>query len=356
MSINAKLTIKRSAKDKQNPYLMIKRDAVRDRSLSWKARGILSFLLSNRDDWKIYVQEVQEHSEKDGRDSTNAGVKELIEGGYLTRTRLHGQDGKFKGYDYELTESPTVNGLTVNGLAVNGKPATNKYKKVIRDSSICIERPPTTEKVKVDTGETLPTEKAKTEDAEFKKLWDLYERKDNKKKARSAWNQLSKKDRGLLLESVPAYKIAQPEKKYRAMLATYINGRRWEDEEIVSDAPAAQVDDILLSPQNEASYQRFTKALKESLGDKHSLVKPLTRKQYQDWSLHKRRPLTSQFHTSWHRGVLEWIKSTNLSSYKLKKEIETADVLLFDAFDGFLANRGKDGYYSETAARKPNYA
>jgi hypothetical protein len=40
-------------------------------------RGILGYILTNADDWKIYVSELANHSQKDGRDSTANGIKEL---------------------------------------------------------------------------------------------------------------------------------------------------------------------------------------------------------------------------------------------------------------------------------------
>lgn len=128
-----KSTIRRASRDRENPYVQILKAALRDRRLSWKARGILAYILTNKDTWKIYLSELEKHSDKDGRDGTASGFKELIEWGYVTRTRIHGEGGKFQGYDYEVTEyGKAVNGLAVNGSAVNGKPVTNN-KEVVRD-------------------------------------------------------------------------------------------------------------------------------------------------------------------------------------------------------------------------------
>jgi uncharacterized phage protein (TIGR02220 family) len=134
MSTNS--TIRRARRNKENPYAQIRKAALRDDRLSWKARGILGYILTNADDWKIYVSELANHSQKDGRDSTANGIKELIEFGYVSRTRKHDDSGKFSGYDYTVTEyGNTVNGLSVNGLTVNGKSvANNKELKKIKNS------------------------------------------------------------------------------------------------------------------------------------------------------------------------------------------------------------------------------
>jgi hypothetical protein len=45
--------------------------------MSWKARGILIYMLSLPDDWEVHLSEIAKHSEKDGRDSFASGIKEL---------------------------------------------------------------------------------------------------------------------------------------------------------------------------------------------------------------------------------------------------------------------------------------
>jgi hypothetical protein len=134
--MNDKSTIQRAVRNRENPYAQIRKAALRDERLSWKARGILGYILTNSDEWKIYVSELANHSDKDGRDSTANGVKELIEHGYISRTRKHDENGRFCGCDYQVTEyGNTVNGLSVNGLAEYGKSvANNKELKKIKNS------------------------------------------------------------------------------------------------------------------------------------------------------------------------------------------------------------------------------
>ena len=48
---------------------MINKEMAQDKTLSWKARGLLLYLLSLPDDWNIYESELIKHA-TDGRDST----------------------------------------------------------------------------------------------------------------------------------------------------------------------------------------------------------------------------------------------------------------------------------------------
>jgi hypothetical protein len=131
-------SIIRMSKDSGNPYVMINRNCLNNKNLSWKAKGLLSYLLSMPDDWQIYLNELTTHS-KDGRDSTASAIKELINNNYIKRERKRDK-GKISGYIYTVYEAPYQNvkneqkteygkpeyGKTVNGKTVNGKPdATN---------------------------------------------------------------------------------------------------------------------------------------------------------------------------------------------------------------------------------------
>jgi len=132
--------ILRISKDKENPYVMINKNVMQDERLSWKARGLMGYLLSLPDDWVIYLQELEKRSGKDGRESLASGIKELIDLGYITREAVRSNKGTFSAWNYTVYECPqlgivtengkadngqlTINGLSVNGLANSGKPAT----------------------------------------------------------------------------------------------------------------------------------------------------------------------------------------------------------------------------------------
>lgn len=107
-------------------WVVIDKEAAHDASLSWKAKGLLLYMLSMPDDWEFYVSELKNHA-SDGRDSTASGLKELEKAGYLVKTKKRDEEGKFKGYDYNLFEIPLPeNGKPENGLSVNGKPENGK--------------------------------------------------------------------------------------------------------------------------------------------------------------------------------------------------------------------------------------
>ncbi|MEY2864539.1 MAG: hypothetical protein RLY58_2246 [Pseudomonadota bacterium] len=98
-------SIIRTAKSRENPYVMLARALLHDKRLSFKGKGLLSYLLSLPDDWVINVAHLTTVG-LDGRDSVNTGIKELAANGYLIKTELPREVGRFSGYEYTVCETP----------------------------------------------------------------------------------------------------------------------------------------------------------------------------------------------------------------------------------------------------------
>lgn len=120
-------TMIRIEKNNKNPYTMINNCLLQDTSLSWKAKGILAYLLSLPDDWQVYETELVKHA-TDGKDSLKSGINELVEKNYIHRTRLRDEKGHLKGYKYSIYEIPTESGLSKVGKSKNGKPKNGLSK------------------------------------------------------------------------------------------------------------------------------------------------------------------------------------------------------------------------------------
>ncbi len=107
-------------------FFIMAKDIVNDERISWKAKGMLAYLLSKPDDWQVYVTDITNHG-KDGIDAVSTGIKELEGAGYIVRNQLRESGGQFMGYEYHVYETP-VSGLSINGKPVNGESKTTKNK------------------------------------------------------------------------------------------------------------------------------------------------------------------------------------------------------------------------------------
>ena len=76
---------------KESYFTMLKNEVFRDERLSYKARGLLSYMLSMSEDWVFYTTSLVNASEKDGKQSVDTGLKELIKYGYLVREQRENQ-------------------------------------------------------------------------------------------------------------------------------------------------------------------------------------------------------------------------------------------------------------------------
>lgn len=77
-------------------YESISRDALQDRRLSYKARGIMSYLKSKPPRWKTNTQAIADDSDKDGYEAVNSGIRELEELGYFARLKRQGARGRWE--------------------------------------------------------------------------------------------------------------------------------------------------------------------------------------------------------------------------------------------------------------------
>ncbi|MDK8117358.1 DnaD domain protein [Limosilactobacillus reuteri] len=130
----------------QKRFTTVDNTILNDESVSWKAKGLFTYLWSKPDNWNYSVKEVSKHA-KDGRDSTSDGVQELEEHGYLKREQIN-KKGSFGSSVWTLSERPIF-----KKQVKNDKPATPNT-----------DNPLTEEPVTVNPSTDLPmTEKSSTE-------------------------------------------------------------------------------------------------------------------------------------------------------------------------------------------------
>ncbi|MBW3490601.1 DnaD domain protein [Bacillus sp. FDAARGOS_1420] len=93
---------------KDTNYSIIHNIPLHDSNLSWRARGLLAYMLSLPDDWTFHVSELSEHT-KDSEKITASIVKELKEAGYLKRYPVQNTEtGKISHWETVVYEVPTI--------------------------------------------------------------------------------------------------------------------------------------------------------------------------------------------------------------------------------------------------------
>lgn len=94
--------------EKTKNYTVMSNYHFKDKKISWKAKGLISTMLSLPDDWDYSIKGLEAMS-TDGNKAVRSGLKELEENGYLTRTAIRDEKGIIRDWDYTIYENPLEN-------------------------------------------------------------------------------------------------------------------------------------------------------------------------------------------------------------------------------------------------------
>ena len=91
--------------EKTRDYTVMSNHHLRDQSLSLKAKGLLSMMLSLPEEWNYTTRGLASIC-KEGTDSIGSALKELERTGYIVRNRLRDSKGKILDVEYVIYETP----------------------------------------------------------------------------------------------------------------------------------------------------------------------------------------------------------------------------------------------------------
>ena len=250
---------------------------LRDKTLSLRAVGLMSKMLSLKEDWSYSVAGLASIC-KEGREAVRKVLQELEEAGYLIREQSR-QGGHFAGYDYTLhelpqtrdpdrcpdfwaTDDPPLPRIPLPGSPLPGNaPQSNTIESNTKES---ITSPPivppegdrrvgTPPQVKA-SGRPKTTREPKTtaewKPERFEGFWKYYPaipdgnghgRRPKRDRAIAAWDKLRPDDE-TIDRMAAALKAQKASRQWREGIgipyaSTWLNGRGWE-EEVVTMAPS----------------------------------------------------------------------------------------------------------------------
>lgn len=73
-----------------------------DPRLSYRAKGLYAAILAHRDDAETFTTAKMIDAAQDGKDSVAAGIRELLDVGYLTRVAPRQRTGEYAGSRYHI--------------------------------------------------------------------------------------------------------------------------------------------------------------------------------------------------------------------------------------------------------------
>lgn len=209
---------------KPEKYTVISNVPLHDPSISFRAKGLLCYLLSKHSGWEINVKQLASIG-PDGRDAVYAILKELKESGYVVMTESR-VEGKFMMYNYTVYEekqldpapAPPLTDLPETVQPDTEKPTangrTNRIRQSPTHSNYCI---------KENTDQVITEEEAPHKKAIIEK--SIVDRKNEFKLMVISWySQNPMKYPKLMLVKFVRHWTEQSLKKKKALL-------RFEDQE-----------------------------------------------------------------------------------------------------------------------------
>jgi len=92
-------------KKRENSYVQIDKRVFEDPRLSWRSKGIMGYLLSKPNGWKVNVVDIWGKG-KEGRNAVQDCMSELAVFGYAELVTTHNDQGVFTGKEWVVSEEP----------------------------------------------------------------------------------------------------------------------------------------------------------------------------------------------------------------------------------------------------------
>lgn len=206
------------------PYAQIANSALRDRRLSYKARGILAMVLSNVGEWEATARWIEEQSDIDGAHAVQSALNELTALGYRTVTHERDPDGRVR----TVATWRHVPDTPVSRPPENPPTGLSAHRK----TDPPLEDHPLEDHKVEDHSSRSVVRKPVTDTPEFEAFWQAYPRKADKGHARRAWQKaVAKAEPPDIIAGAARYRDdPNRDKAYTALPATWLNGERWLDE------------------------------------------------------------------------------------------------------------------------------
>jgi hypothetical protein len=80
---------------RRSNFTVVSNEIIESTTISWRAASILIYLLSRPDGWRTSAERLAAMRKKEGRDAIRTALRELETAGYIVRSRVQGEGGKW---------------------------------------------------------------------------------------------------------------------------------------------------------------------------------------------------------------------------------------------------------------------
>ena len=245
---------------KNKNYTVMSNMHLKDKQLSLKAKGLLSFMLSLPDDWDYSVAGLTQCC-NDGIDSVRSAIKELEKHHYLLRKREQDSLGRLAGTAYNVYEMPFTD---IGEKPMSEKPTQENPTQLSTKENQLLNK------------NNIPKKDMEKTESDFKELWDMYPRKQGKSNAFKDYCKAVKEGttKEMVAEGIQKYlthiKATGLDSKYIKQGSTYFHQHSWEDEyEETQESIPSQFDLPTVQRSSEQDIQELLRANETMLAQRN---------------------------------------------------------------------------------------
>ena len=222
---------------------MLANTTLRDVALSFRARGVLAYLLSQPPGYRVNSADLT-RAGSEGRDSIRTALAELEKAGYLRRSQARNPDGSFTA-DSVVYEHPQPPGPD-DGNPGPGATSTDTAKALVGpepenpapDNQAAIKKLTPKELEELEYERT----RGKGSDYRFEDFWLTYPTRQGKKvgkrQARDEWLKMTYAEKGLAFRG--ARNMARAGEEYPPDAHRWLKRKTWEDWQAAPVGPAVR--------------------------------------------------------------------------------------------------------------------
>jgi hypothetical protein len=215
----------------------------RDNRIGFRAKGVLTLLMSHTDGWQISLQSLATTSQ-DGITAIRTAVQELEAAGYLTRTLVRNDKAQVEATEWIISDPFEIQIIESNDYALENLTSGN-----LTSGNLTLK----------NTNIKEHNNKEHNENNIFEAFWEVYPRKIGKGSARTAFEKAIKKEKPETILQVATFyanKSDLPDLQFIPHPTTWLNQERWHDDLNASGVSnATQVASDILS-RGKALQQR----------------------------------------------------------------------------------------------------
>ena len=200
-------------------FTQIPNDILRNPNTTAKAKWLHCYLISRPDDWTFYLSEIVNNT-KEGRTVIENAMDELIEHGYVTRTRMRDEQGRLGAYHYHVRYTPVQISYS-SSSTVENLPQFNYSRKPTSTNT----NRTNTDLTNKDSNKTdINISATKVTQEQFDQWWNLYDKKPDKKKAFSLFKSaLKKHEFETIMNGTKDYLKTITDKQYQKYPKTFLS-------------------------------------------------------------------------------------------------------------------------------------